>query len=105
MSTPVFNQSPTVKNRPCGRKDAQSNLIPSSFDDMAFQGVYAGTNLTYKCFARPGSLITDPVWQIAHCTYDGSNNLISITWPQDVNGHASNDYQFIQANFAGYTYS
>lgn len=105
MSTPVYNQSPTVRNRPMGRKDAQGNVIPGSFDDMAFRGQYTGTNLIYKGFARPGAAEGDDVWQLAFCTYDGSNNLVSITWPQDPNGNASNDYQFSWTDRASYTYS
>lgn len=105
MPAPVFNQSPTVGNRPCARKDAQGNVIPSSFDNMAFQGAYTGTNLIYRGFARPGSSTSAAVWQIAFMTYDGSNNLLSIQWPQDPNGNASNDYEFIWADRASYTYS
>ena len=105
MSVPVFNQQPLVGNRPCARKDAQSNVIPSSFYNMAFQGVYSGTNLIYAAFARPGSSTGAAVWQIFKLTYDGSNNLLSITWPQDAGGSPSNDYQFIQTGYAGYTYA
>jgi hypothetical protein len=105
MTIPVYNQNVTVKNRPMARKDAQGNIIPGSFDDEAFRGEYAGTNLIYKGFSRSGSLTSAAVWQIAFMTYDGSNNLTSITWPQDANGHASNDYQFIWDNRALYTYS
>jgi len=96
---------PTVQNRPMGRLDAQGRVIPDSFDDLAFQGQYSGTNLIYKGFARPGASTTTPVWQIAFMTYDGSGNLLTITWPQDVNGHASNDYQFQWSLRATYTYS
>lgn len=105
MSTPVYNQMPTVQNRPMGRLDAQGRVIPQSFEDNAFQGAYSGTDLIYKGFARPGSSTAAAVWQIAFLTYDGSHNLLSIQWPQDASGHASNDYQFIWANRAGYTYS
>jgi len=105
MSTPVYNQNPSVKNRPMARKDAQGNIIPGTFDDEAFRGQYTSTNLIYKGFARPGSAEGSLVWQIAFMTYDGSNNLTSITWPQDANGHASNDYQFSWTDRASYTYS
>lgn len=105
MGVPVYNQNVTLKNRPMARKDAQGNIIPGSFDDMAFRGQYTGTNLIYKGFARPGSSEGSLVWQLAFCTYDGSNNLLSITWPQDANGHACNDYQFSWTDRATYTYS
>lgn len=105
MSAPVYDQSPTVGNRPFGRIDANGRVIPDSFTDETFRGAYTGTNLTYKGFARPGSSTDAPVWQIAKLTYDGSNNLLSILWPHDTNGHASNDYQFVWGSHAGYTYS
>lgn len=105
MGTPVYNQNVTVKNRPMARKDAQGNVIPGSFDDQAFRGEYSGTNLIYKGFARPGSAEASLVWQIAKMAYDGSNNLTSITWPQDINAHANNDYQFSWTDRATYTYS
>ena len=106
MSTPVYNQTPTVKNRPLARKDAQGDVIPSTFGDMYFLGDYTGTNLIYKGFARPGSATSAAVWQIAKLAYDGSNNLTSIKWPQDlVTAKPSNDYQFIWDNRAALTYS
>ncbi len=105
MAGPVYNQQPYTKNRPCARKDSQGNVIPTAFSNMAFQGVYTGTNLIYACFARPGSSVNDAVWQIFKMTYDGSNNITAIQWPQNTLGKASNDYQFIQANFASFTYS
>ncbi len=101
----VYNQQPTVKNRPMGRKDAQGNVIPGSYTDMAFRGSYTGENLIYKGFARPGSAEGDLVWQIALCAYDGDDNLVSVTWPQDDNGNANNDYQFSWTARATYTYS
>lgn len=105
MSVPVFNQTPNVQNRPYARLDNQGDLIPGSFSDMAFRGDYTGTNLIYKGEARPGSSTSSSVWQICKLSYDGSNNLTSITWPQDSSGHANNDYQFIWDNRATYTYS
>ncbi len=105
MTVPVYNQNPNVQNRPLARKDAQGNLIPGSFQDLAFVGQYTGTNLIYKGFARVGSLTSAAVWQIAFLTYDGANNLLTITWPQDANGHANSDYQFVWDNRATYTYS
>jgi hypothetical protein len=105
MPSPTFTGNPHIKNRPLARKDAMGNIIPESFSDEAFQGQYSGTNLIYKGFARTGALTSAAVWQIAFLTYDGSNNLISITWPQDANGNASNDYEFIWDNRATLTYS
>lgn len=102
---PVYNQQPTVANRPMARKDGQGNIIPSSFNDQAFLGDYTGTNMIYKGFARVGSASSAAVWQIAKMAYDGSDNLLSIKWPQDSNAKANSDYQFIWDNRASYTYS
>lgn len=91
--------------RPQGRLDAQGRVIPDSFSDESFRGDYTGTNLIYKGFSRPGILESNAAWQIAKLAYDGNNNLISITWPQDSNGKASNDYEFVWTNRTSYTYS
>lgn len=104
MAGPVYNPFPTVQNRPMGRLDAQGRVIPDSFLDLAFQGEYSGTNLIYKAFARPGASTGSAVWQISKLTYDGSNNLLTITWPEDANGKASNDYEFTWTARATYTY-
>jgi len=97
--------SSNVKNRPFNRLDAQNYVIYDSVDDLAFLGDYlAGTNLIYKGFARPGSSTANAVWQIAKLAYDGNNNVISIKWPLTSDGVASNDYEFIWANRASYTY-
>ena len=107
MSTPVYIPQPNLANRPVGYKDAQGNLIPNSFSDMAFQGDYgmSGTNLIYKGFARPGALTSNDVWQISKMTYDGSNNLLTVKWPQNASGNASNDFAFEWDDRASFTYS
>jgi len=95
-----------TNNRPTGKLDPQGQLAQDSFLDEAFLGDYlSGTNLIYKGYARVGSLTSAPVWQIAFITYDGNNNVLSIQWPQNASGNATNDYEFIWANRASYTYS
>jgi hypothetical protein len=91
--------------RPVGIKDALGNVCPPSFNDVAFRGDYTGTDLIYKGIARPGTLTSLSAWQIALLTYDGSHNLLSITWPQDPNGNASSNFEFIWDDRASYTYS
>ncbi len=93
--------------RPCGTLDAQGRVIPTSYGDVAFLGDYggSGTNLIYKGLARPGSSAANPVWQISKLTYDATDNLLSVQWPQNTNGAASNDYQFVWNSRATYTYS
>lgn len=94
-----------VLNRPVGRKSAQGDLIQEFFLEEAFRGEYSGTNLIYAGFARPGALEGSEVWQISKIAYDGSNNPISITWPSNDAGSASNDYEFSWTNRANYIYS
>lgn len=95
-----------VGNRPFGRLDAEGRLIYDSVDDLAFQGEYDGANnLIYKGFARAGASTSDAVWQIALLTYDASNNLLTITWPGNPLGKATNDYEFIWTARASYTYT
>jgi hypothetical protein len=100
MSTPVYNQTPTLKNRPVAMKDAQSNVILPSFDWLAyrFDGTYVG-------LARPGAVEGDLVWQIRMNTYDENDVLTSTTWPENPSGHASADFQFSWTDRASYTYS
>lgn len=105
MTTQVYYQAVTAKNRPLGRLDAQGRTIPESFADMEFKGDLAGgSSLVYVGLARPGSATSGAVWQIRKLTYSGST-VIGVSWPQDSNSHASNDYQFVWDNRASYTYS
>lgn len=88
------------------KRDAEKNLIQGSYQaDMTFRGDYTGTNLIYKAYARPGADEGANVWQVAKLAYDGSNNLLSVKWPQDANGHASSEFVFNWTGRAGYTYS
>lgn len=96
---------PLPNNRPVGRLDSQGRPIPDSWSDEAFRGQYSGDNLIYKGFARPGSAEGSLVWQLAFLTYDGAGNILSITWPQNSFGEATNDYIFSWTARASYTYS
>jgi hypothetical protein len=97
--------SMTTYHQPILKRDAQANLIQESYiSDMAFQGQYTGTNLIYRGYGRPGSDAADSVWQICKLTYDGSNNITSITWPEATNGSASSEFIFVWNDRATYTY-
>jgi hypothetical protein len=95
----------TQNNRPLGELDAQGRLIYDSVDDLAFRGEYVGSNLIYKAFAHPGADEAAFVWQIAKISYDGSGNVLTVKWPQNALGNATNDYIFAWAGRAGLTYS
>lgn len=92
-------------NAPFGKLDANGRVIPGSFSNLAFQGEYSGTNLIFSGFARPGSSTGAEVWQIMKMTYDGSGNLLTITWPQNSFGKASTNFEFEWDERATYTYS
>ena len=94
-----------TNNRPINQLDSQGRVIYDSVDDSAFRGEYAGNNLIYKGFARPGAAEGDEVWQIAFLQYDGSGNVTSVTWPQNSSGIATNEYAFSWTDRATYTYS
>jgi hypothetical protein len=94
-------------NRYMQRANISTQGIASqdSFLDEAFYGDYqSGLNLIYKCFARPGSATSAPVWQIAKLTYDGNNNVTLIQWPLNGDGIASNRYEFVVDDRATYTF-
>ena len=80
------------------------NGATSTYGDKSFRGIYDGSNnLIYAGFALPGSDEAVACWQIKQLNYDGSNNLISILWPE-YNGKADTGYDFIWNDYAGYTY-
>jgi hypothetical protein len=92
--------------QPILKRDANNNPIQESYiGDMKFRGIYDGSgNLIYKMYARPGSATTDPVWQIARLTYVGTN-ITQVDWPLDVNGNASSQFIFVQADYLAYSYN
>lgn len=91
-------------NRPIGKTDSKGQLSQDSFLDESFRGEYSGDNLIYKAFAKPGSDEGTLSWQIAFLTYDGSGNVLSITWPINAEGVPSSDYEFSWTARASYTY-
>jgi hypothetical protein len=92
-------------NRPILSIDNNFRAIQDSALDESFRGEYTGTNLIYKGFARPGADEGALVWQLAKLSYDGSNNVLTIKFPQNSYGIATNDYSFSWTNRATYTYS
>lgn len=95
-----------LANNPYIKLDANGRQIQDSSDDLAFRGDYqGGQNLIYSGFSRPGKATSEAAWQISKHAYDGNNNLISTTWPQNSGGHASSEYQFVWDDRSTYTYS
>ena len=87
------------------KRDDNGIVIPKSGNSTAFRGEYdASNNLIYAGFARPGSAEGSNVWQLMKLTYDASNNITKIEWPE-LNGSATSDFDFNYTGRAGYTYS
>lgn len=95
----------SAATRPVALLDPLAYVDPTSYFSTAYQGDLAGgANLVYIGFARPGASTTAAVWRIFKIAYSG-NVPISITWPHNSSGNASNDFAFIWANRASLTYS
>ena len=91
-------------NAPYGLLDSQGRVIPTSYNDLAFQAEYAGNDLIYSGFARPGSSTGAVVWQIRKMSYDGAGNILTITWPENSQGNASTKFEFEWDERATYTF-
>lgn len=88
---------------PVLKKDQEHNLIQDSYQERAFNGEYATSNLIYEGYAKPGTPTSAAAWQIAKHTYTGSNRTAT-QWPQ-IGGVGSSEYSFVWDNRASYTYS
>lgn len=93
------------KTRPRIQTDVNFRELQGSEDWTTFRGDYTGTNLIIAGFALPGAPEGDSVWQLREMTYDGSNNLTDIKWPENAAGIASSEFEFSWTARAGFTYS
>jgi len=92
------------KARVLMQRDSNGIVIPRSDGFQTFRGDYTGTNLIYAGFARPGAAEAEEVWQIFMMSYDASNNLLDIKWPQNADGVPTSEYDFSWTARAGYVY-
>jgi len=93
-------------NRPLkfGQKDRREFIVQDS--EVALRIEYDGSNNPiYIGRAKVGVLPGEVKWQLQSLSYDGSDNLISIEWPQNAAGNASAEYEFEYDERATYTYS
>ena len=93
-------------NRPVkfGPKDRREFIVRDS--ETALQIEYDGNdNPIYIGYAIVGTLTSEIKWQLQSLAYDGNNNLVSITWPQNASGNASSEFEFEYDDRATYTYS
>lgn len=93
-------------NRPF--KYAESNrripLVQDSETAVQSQNDANG-NSVYYGRAKAGTATSEDKWQIRFITYDANQGITSITWPQNDEGNASTDYEFVWDDRAGYTFS
>jgi len=93
-------------NRPFkfGQKDRREFIVQDS--EVTLRIEYDGSNnAIYVGRAKIGTLTSEAKWQIQSLTYDGSDNLTSILWPENSLSNASGDYEFEWDDRATYTYS
>ncbi len=62
-------------------------------------------NPLYIGKAKSGTLSSQAKWQISKQTYDASDGLLTKKWPQNSDGAASTDFEFVWDNHGTYTYS
>ncbi len=55
--------------------------------------------------AKVGTQTDEDRWQISFQTYDGNDSLLTRTWPENDEGNASSEYEFVWDDRAGLTYS
>ena len=65
----------------------------------------ASGNPVYIGNAKVGTSTAEEKWQISYNTYDGSNALLTTTWPQDSSGKPSSEFLFSWDDRATYVYN
>lgn len=92
---------------PTLKYDQNHNIVQESGTDRTFRGTYIAmtNNIEYIGLARPGTAEGALAWQLSKLTYDGSNNLLTIKYPQNASGVGSSEYAFSWSAHAFYTYS
>lgn len=93
-------------NRPLkfGQKDRREYIVQDSETSVQAQNDANG-NPIYYGRAKAGVSTSEAKWQIKLIAYDANQGVTSITWPQNSDGSASTDYEFIWDSRASYTYS
>jgi hypothetical protein len=64
----------------------------------------ANGNPLYIGRAKVGVAEDEPMWQIAFHAYDGNDSLTFKKWPENSDGNASAEYEFVWDDRASYTY-
>lgn len=83
------------QNRPYKFGEQNRHILVATNGELSVRLVNdASGNPIWVGKAAVGALEALVKWQIAKLVYDANGNLISVTWPQDTSGHASEDYEF-----------
>ena len=93
-------------NRPFkyGPMDRREFIVNNGELSIACQNDGSG-NPIYIGKAKVGVSTSEAKWQISKQTYDGNDSLTRKEWPQNSEGKASSEYEFVWADRLTYTYS
>jgi len=93
-------------NRPSGFGAENRRELISQDSEVAFRSQNdASGNPIYLGRAKAGVLTSAAKWQIQYLTYDASDSITSIEWPQNADGNASTEYEFVWDDRLTLTYS
>ena len=98
--------SSSYTNRPFkwGASDRREFIVQDSEVALRAQNDASGSPV-YLGRAKVGILDAEAKWQIAFIEYDSNEGVTSVTWPQNSDGIASSNYEFVWDDRVGYTYS
>jgi hypothetical protein len=98
--------SRSAANRPFkyGAKDRREFIVSDGEVSIRAQNDGSG-NAIYIGKAKVGTLTSEAKWQVSFQVYDGNNAITSRTWPQNDEGNASSEYEFVWDDRAGFVYS
>jgi len=97
--------SNATQNRPFsfGERDRRTFITYKSETEIRCQNDGSG-NPIYIGRAKVGSGEDEPRWQISYHTWDANDSLTGKFWPEDADGAASANYEFVWDDRATYTY-
>jgi len=93
-------------NRPVkyGTRDRREYIVRDSEVTHRAQNDANG-NVIYFGTAKIGTLTSEDKWQITFFIWDANNSLTSQTWPENSEGNATGNYEFVWDDRLTYTYS
>ncbi len=94
------------QNRPFkfGERDRREFIVQNSETALRAQNDGSG-NAIYIGRGKVGTLDAEEKWQIVFITYDANDSVTSMTWPQNDEGNASAEYEFVWDDRVALTYS